>query len=134
MEQEVILRMSNISKAFPGVQALTTINFELRRGEVHCLLGENGAGKSTLIKILSGAHQKDSGTITLNGKEVEIRNAEVSRELGISTIYQEMSLIPAMSVAENIFLGEELVKSHFYMVDKKEMEKQAHRIFEENEC
>jgi len=131
MEHEVILRMNNISKAFPGVQALTNINFDLRKGEVHCLLGENGAGKSTLIKIISGAHQKDSGTIILKGREVEIKDAQVARELGISTIYQEMSLIPGMSVAENIFLGEELVKSHFYMVDKEEMEKQAGRIFKE---
>ena len=131
MEHEVVLCMSNISKAFPGVQALANINFELRKGEVHCLLGENGAGKSTLIKIISGAHQQDSGTIMLNGREVTIKDAQVSRELGISTIYQEMSLIPAMSVAENIFLGEEVIKSHFYRVDKKEMEKQTLRIFEE---
>lgn len=131
MEQEVILRMSNISKAFPGVQALANINFELRKGEVHCLLGENGAGKSTLIKIISGAHQKDTGTIMLNGKEVEIKDAQVSRELGISTIYQEMSLIPGMSVAENIFLGEEIIKSPLYMVDKEEMEKRAQKIFTE---
>ena len=129
MGHEVILRMSNISKAFPGVQALANINFELRRGEVHCLLGENGAGKSTLIKIISGAHQKDTGKIILNDKEVEIRDAQVSRELGISTIYQEMSLIPAMSVAENIFLGEEIIKSRFYMVDREEMEKRAGKIF-----
>jgi ribose transport system ATP-binding protein len=131
MDHEVILRMHNINKAFPGVQALDNINFELRKGEVHCLLGENGAGKSTLIKIMSGAHQKDSGTIFLHGKEVDIKDAHTSRDLGISTIYQEMSLIPGMSVAENIFLGEEIVKSPFYMVDKEKMEKQAEEIFRE---
>lgn len=131
MEQEVILRMSNVSKAFPGVQALDSINFELRKGEVHCLLGENGAGKSTLIKILSGAHQKDNGAIFLHGNEVDIRDAQISRDLGISTIYQEMSLIPAMSVAENIFLGEEIVKNSFWMVNKKEMEKRTQAIFQE---
>ena len=125
MEHEVILRMRNISKAFPGVQALDNINFELRKGEVHCLLGENGAGKSTLIKIMSGAHQKDTGRIFLHDKEVDIRDAQISRDLGISTIYQEMSLIPAMSVAENIFLGEEIVKYPFCMVDKEKMEKQV---------
>lgn len=131
MEHEVILCMSNISKAFPGVQALTNINLDLRKGEVHCLLGENGAGKSTLIKIISGAHQKDTGTILLNGNEVDIKDAQMSRSLGISTIYQEMSLIPAMSVAENIFLGEEIIKSRFYMIDKEEMEKRAQKIFDE---
>jgi ribose transport system ATP-binding protein len=131
MDHEVILRMQDINKAFPGVQALNHINFELRKGEVHCLLGENGAGKSTLIKIMSGAHQKDSGTVLLHGKEVDIKDAHISRDLGISTIYQEMSLIPGMSVAENIFLGEEIVKSPFYIVDKEKMEKQAEEIFRE---
>lgn len=131
MEHEVILRMSNISKAFPGVRALDNINFELRKGEVHCLLGENGAGKSTLIKIMSGAHQKDSGTIFLHGEEIDIKDAHTSRALGISTIYQEMSLIPGMSVAENIFLGEEIIKSPFYMVDKEKMVQQAKAIFQE---
>jgi len=99
--------MENISKAFPGVQALDTVNFDLEAGEVHVLLGENGAGKSTLIKILSGAYQKDKGTIYLNGEPVEIHNPRRARELGVATTYQELDLIPYLSVAENIFLGNE---------------------------
>lgn len=131
MEGKIILKMENISKAFPGVQALDNAQLELREGEVHCLLGENGAGKSTLIKILSGAYQKDRGTIWISGQEVEIKDTHASRQLGISTIYQEMNLVPAMSVAENIFLGEELTRGFFSLIDKGEMENKAKQIFQE---
>ena len=99
--------MQAIRKAFPGVVALDDVDFDLRKGEVHILLGENGAGKSTLMKILSGAYAKDSGRILLEGSEIEIRNPRHARELGISIIYQEMNLIPHLSAAENIFLGRE---------------------------
>jgi len=102
----VILEMTGISKAFPGVQALSNVDLKARRGEVHCLVGENGAGKSTLIKILSGAYQKDAGTIRLRGREVDELNPHLARELGISVIYQELELIPHLSVAENIMLGQ----------------------------
>src|SRR4026207_1327250 len=102
-----VLEMRHIGKTFPGVVALNDVDFELRPGEVHILLGENGAGKSTLMKILSGAYQKSAGQIMLGGSEVEIKNPKHAQTLGISTIYQEFNLIPHLSVGENIFLGRE---------------------------
>jgi ribose transport system ATP-binding protein len=101
----MLLQMRNISKAFPGVQALKDVSVDLAEGEVHVILGENGAGKSTLIKILSGIYPSDQGTIILDEKEAEINSPEDAREMGINTIYQEFTLIPHLSVAENIFLG-----------------------------
>jgi len=106
--KEKRLLMSNICKIFPGVRALDDVSFDLNKGEVHALIGENGAGKSTLIKILTGLYQKDSGKVTLDGKETNIDNVEDSTKLGISAIYQEIDLIPSFSVAENIFLGTEI--------------------------
>lgn len=100
-----ILEMTDTCKSFPGVRALDHVDFHVKKGEVHCLIGANGAGKSTLIKILAGAYQADSGTITLNGKEVHIPNPLVGQEMGIAVIYQELSLIDELTVAENIFLG-----------------------------
>ncbi len=110
MENAPLLQMCQIRKTFPGVLALDSVDFELRKGEVHVLLGENGAGKSTLIKILSGACQKDSGQIFLNGREITIRNPRHAQELGIGSIYQELALVPHLSAAENIFLGREPVR------------------------
>ena len=107
MADAPLLEMRHIGKTFPGVVALEGVDFELRRGEVHILLGENGAGKSTLMKILSGAYQKSAGRIVLDGAEVEIKNPRHAQTLGISTIYQEFNLIPHLSVGENIFLGRE---------------------------
>lgn len=103
-----ILRFENISKTFPGVKALNNISFEIRRGDVHVLLGENGAGKSTLIKILTGVYQADEGgAIYLNGESVYLSDPLHSRKLGIGTVFQENSLIPHLSVAENVFLTRE---------------------------
>src|SRR6185503_15632226 len=107
MPDAPVLEMRHIRKTFPGVVALDDVDFELRRGEVHILLGENGAGKSTLIKILSGAYQKSAGQIMLDGAEVDIKNPKHAQTLGISTIYQEFNLIPHLSVGVNIFLGRE---------------------------
>jgi ribose transport system ATP-binding protein len=101
------LALHRISKSFPGVQALTDVSFEIQPGEVHALIGENGAGKSTLIKILSGAHEADAGTITVNGTKVRIDGPRAAQELGIGIIYQELSLVPWLSVAHNLFLGRE---------------------------
>jgi ribose transport system ATP-binding protein len=101
------LRMTGVCKAFPGVVALDRVDLEVRRGEVHVLLGENGAGKSTLMKILSGAVSRDSGTIELDGRVVEIDGPRQAQAHGIRTIYQELTLVPYLSVAENIFLGRE---------------------------
>jgi len=101
------LVLEHICKAFPGVQALNAVSFEVRGGEVHALIGENGAGKSTLLKILSGAHQADSGTIRLNGQDITIANPRSARRLGIAIIYQELMLVPWLSVAQNLYLGRE---------------------------
>lgn len=104
----VLLEMKNISKSFPGTKALDKVQLEVRGGEVHALLGENGAGKSTLIKVLGGIYTKDEGEILIEGKKVEIKDINSARQNGISIIHQELMLIPHMSVAENIYLGQEL--------------------------
>ncbi len=106
-EARPLLEMRGISKAFPGVVALRDVDFDLRAGEVHVLVGENGAGKSTLIKILSGVHQADRGTILLHGREVRFSSPRDARSQGISTVYQEFNLVPQLSVDENIYLGQE---------------------------
>jgi len=105
---DVVLELNGIKKTFPGVVALADVSFDLRRGEVHAIVGENGAGKSTLIKILSGAYQQDAGTITFEDVQIHNMQPEKSAELGIHTIYQENTLIPYLTVAENIFLGQEV--------------------------
>ncbi|MGE5843180.1 MAG: ATP-binding cassette domain-containing protein, partial [Deltaproteobacteria bacterium] len=94
-----------MSKAFPGVQALHNVSFDVHGGEVHALIGENGAGKSTLLRILSGAHQADSGTIVINGRETFIENPRAARQKGIAIIYQELTLVPWLSAAQNLYLG-----------------------------
>ncbi|WP_239618324.1 sugar ABC transporter ATP-binding protein [Cohnella mopanensis] len=103
----MILEMKGITKTFYGVKALQDVSFELRKGEVHALVGENGAGKSTLMKVLAGIHVPDKGAIELKGKAVHIGSPHLSQKLGISIIHQELNLVPHMSVAENIFLGRE---------------------------
>jgi inositol transport system ATP-binding protein len=104
---ESFLRMSGISKRFPGVQALDDVNFEVAPAEIHALLGENGAGKSTLLKILSGAQRPDAGQITLAGAAVDFASPHEAQRAGIVTIYQEFTLAPNMTVAENVFIGRE---------------------------
>ncbi|MBW8485646.1 sugar ABC transporter ATP-binding protein [Actinomadura sp. PM05-2] len=115
-------------KAFPGVVALDGVDFDLRPGEVHVLLGENGAGKSTLIKTLSGAHRPDAGTIEVDGEPVEIRSAEDAARLGIATIYQEFNLVPELTVAENLFLGRP--PRRFGLVDRRRMDADAAALLE----
>lgn len=107
VEEEQILSLSGIQKSFGGVHALKGVNFQLRRGEIHALLGENGAGKSTLIKILTGVYHPDAGEITLKGSPISIADPIDARRKGIAAIYQELSLIDSLTVAENIFLGNE---------------------------
>jgi ribose transport system ATP-binding protein len=107
MVNDLVLRLEGINKQFPGVKALDDVSFDLRRGEVHMLVGENGAGKSTLIKILAGAHRHDAGRIVIDGQPVEIQNPAQALALGVSVIYQEFNLVPFLSVAQNIFLGRE---------------------------
>ncbi|MDD2213672.1 MAG: sugar ABC transporter ATP-binding protein [Oscillospiraceae bacterium] len=110
MSQPVILTMKQISKAFPGVQALNQVDFCLRQGEIHALMGENGAGKSTLIKVLTGVYQMDQGAVWLEDRPVQIRSPQEALSLGISTVYQEVNLCPNLTVAENLYLGREPVK------------------------
>ena len=100
-----LLTLNNISKSFAGVHALKGVSFELRAGEVHALVGENGAGKSTLIKVVSGAHQPDAGTLEVAGREITENDPVLSRALGIAVIYQKPALLPDLTVAENIALG-----------------------------
>ena len=102
---EPILRLQGIAKSFPGVRALAGIDFDVKPGEVHALLGENGAGKSTLIKIMSGVYQPDAGTIEIDGKPAAFASPEEAQKAGIATIYQELLLFPELTVAENIFMG-----------------------------
>lgn len=123
------VKMVNICKSFSGVQVLKNVNFDLKKGEIHALMGANGAGKSTLVKILSGAHKKDSGTIIVGGKEVEIETPVDSKMCGIRCIYQELSLAPDLSVANNIFLGQERMKGK--LVDQKTINQEAARMMEE---
>ncbi|HEV7650074.1 MAG TPA: sugar ABC transporter ATP-binding protein [Actinophytocola sp.] len=112
-DAEVLLTMTGIVKAFPGVRALDGVDLEVRAGEVHCLLGQNGAGKSTLIKVLSGAHQPDDGVITWRGAPATFGSPVAALNLGIATMYQELDLVDGISVAENIFLGHELATFGF---------------------
>ncbi len=107
---EDIVVMQGINKSFPGVQALEKVDFTLKRGEIHALVGENGAGKSTLIKILTGVEQPDTGTITINQHKISIRSPQHAQSLGISTVYQEVNLCPNLTIAENILIGREPMK------------------------
>jgi ABC-type sugar transport system ATPase subunit len=113
MNDAPLLTMRGIVKRFPGVLALGGVELEVRAGEVHCLLGQNGAGKSTLIKVLSASYQPDEGEILWEGEPVTLSTPQASMALGISTIYQELDLVPDLSVAENIFLGHELSTAGF---------------------
>lgn len=131
VEESILLQVEDITKVFPGVRALYRVSFDLLRGEVHALLGENGAGKSTLIKILAGAYVPDSGRIFVEGQEVHILHPKQGEELGISVIYQEFSLVPYLSVAENIFLGREpLRKRGIKIIDWKRMYEEARILLE----
>lgn len=126
---ENLVEMRDITMSFPGVLALDNVHFELRKGEVHVLLGENGAGKSTLMKILSGVYHKDSGTILYKGEQVEIENVHQAQEMGISIIYQELNVSPYLSVAENIYIGRQPMKAG--RVDWKKMNADAQALLDE---
>ncbi len=131
-KKEVFLRLSGISKAFPGVQALKDVGFEINKGEVHAICGENGAGKSTLMNILAGNYSKDEGTIEIEGKALEIRNHAHSLELGISVVYQERSLVPNLNVAENIFV-ERQYTNKFGFINNKKMNEMTKKLCDEIE-
>ena len=128
---EYLLEMRDICKSFPGVKALQNVNFQLKAGEVHALLGENGAGKSTLIKVLGGIYLPEKGQIFIDGREVAITGVNAARDNGISIIHQELVLVPHMTVAENIFLGREPMGK--FGVDFKKMAKDAQAMLDQFE-
>ena len=119
MSDEVILKMEGITKLFPGVKALDKVDLELRKGEVLAVIGENGAGKSTLMKVLLGIYQAEEGTITYKGKEVRFSSPLAALGAGIAMIHQEISLVPTMDVAENIWLGRENQTMKHGMIDRQ---------------
>ncbi len=121
-----VLEMKGICKSFPGVKALSNVDLTLYEGEIHALMGENGAGKSTLIKVLTGVESIDSGKVFLEGKEIVANSTKEAQELGISTVYQEVNLCPNLSVAENLYIGREIIKKGF--IDWKTINKKAIEI------
>jgi ribose transport system ATP-binding protein len=129
MESQTVLSLRNITKRYPGVLALNRVSFDLLEGEVHALVGENGAGKSTLIKAIAGAIPIDLGTIHINGHEYDKMTPHLSRSLGIEVIYQEFNLVPTMSVAENVFMGDRI--GGRFLVDKRKMKKLTRQIFDQ---
>ena len=130
MEQNVVLEMRDISKNFTGVRALSHVDFTLRKGEIHALMGENGAGKSTLIKVLTGVHEFESGSIHMAGNSNAIVNhsPQEAQANGISTVYQEVNLCPNLTVAENLFIGREPRKMG--MIDWKQMNERSGKLLE----
>ena len=129
--EEAILSMRDIDKSFPGVHALDHANLEVRRGEVHALMGENGAGKSTLMKVLTGIYSKDSGTIIYEGKEVEFHNPKEAQDAGIVIVHQELNMMSHLTVAQNIFIGREYMKGKF--IDDARMNAEAKKLFDQLE-
>ena len=128
MPENIILEMKEIEIKFPGVKALDKVDFTLRKGEVHSLLGENGAGKSTLIKCLTGVNRKDGGKILLNGQEINPTSPQQAVDLGISTVFQEINLCPNLTVAENIFIGRQPMKRGG--IDWKTINKRGNELME----
>ena len=124
---DVILTMKGIDKSFPGVHALDHVDLEVRKGEVHALMGENGAGKSTLMKVLTGIYSKDAGTITFEGREVEFTNPREAQDAGIVIVHQELNMLGHLTVAQNIFIGREFMKGR--LIDDKKMNEEARKLF-----
>ena len=126
MLSETILEMKDISKSFPGVKALDCVDFKLRKGEIHALMGENGAGKSTLIKVITGVYEKDAGFITLQGEPIHFKTPQEAQNKGIGTVYQEIMQCPNLTVAENMFIG----RSKSLFVNWKQMNEKAAQLLE----
>ena len=127
---EILLKIRDLEKTFPGVRALKGVKLTVNKGEVHALMGENGAGKSTLIKVLTGIYQKNGGTICFDGEEIDCRTPMEANDKGISTIYQELNLVLFQTVYENLFLGRE-PRDKFGRVDRKAMIAEADRILKD---
>ena len=126
MQEDCLLELRGIDKLFPGVLALDNVDFTLRKGEIHALMGENGAGKSTLIKILTGVYPMDAGSVKVEGKPVHINSPQDAQNNGISTVYQEITLCPNLTVAENMFIG----RDNRHWVKQKDYEKRAEEILQ----
>ncbi|MBN2511261.1 MAG: sugar ABC transporter ATP-binding protein [Spirochaetales bacterium] len=126
MEPENILKMEGISISFPGVKALDNVAFTLRKGEIHALMGENGAGKSTLVKVITGVYEKDTGNITIDGQPIHFKSPQEAQNSGIGTVYQEITLCPNLTVAENMFIG----RGHYSFVHWKHMNEKAAQLLD----
>jgi ribose transport system ATP-binding protein len=128
-EEPLLLEATGLTKRYAGTVALDNVDFDLRAGEIHCLVGENGAGKSTLIKIIAGAVRQDSGRISVSGRDVTHSNLRERRDLGVTVVYQDLNLVPEMSVAENIFLGHE-PRTRRGTLDKKRIHREAEQLID----
>ncbi|HEY6571328.1 MAG TPA: ATP-binding cassette domain-containing protein, partial [Candidatus Limnocylindrales bacterium] len=126
IDVDALLAMKGIEKGFPGVKALAGVDFDVREGEIHAIVGENGAGKSTLIKVMTGVERPDAGTITLGGTDIHVRSPQHAQSLGISTVYQEVNLCPNLSVGENILIGR--APRRFGMIDSGALHRRAAEI------
>ena len=126
---EYVLELKGITKIFPGVKALNNVQFQLKPGEVHALMGENGAGKSTFIKVITGVHKAEEGEMFLNGQKVDFKGPKDAQAAGIAAVYQHPTSYPHLTVAENIFMGHEIIKHH--MIQWKEMNQEANKYLKE---
>lgn len=125
MSENILLKMEGISKSFPGVKALDNVDFALRKGEIHAIVGENGAGKSTLIKVITGVYEEDAGRIALNGMPIHFKSPKEAQDMGIGTVYQEIALCHNLTVAENMFIGR---GQHTFVQWKQMTEKAAQML------
>lgn len=126
-----LLQIHGVSKQFPGVRALSDVSFTLAAGEVHALVGQNGAGKSTLMKILAGIQSPDAGTVAVDGRTVSIDGPRAAQALGISIIHQELSLMPDLTIAENIFIGRERRRGLGLFIDDADLNERARELFDQ---
>jgi len=130
LSEKVIIKMTEINKSFSGNHVLKDVSFDLRKGEVHALMGENGAGKSTLINVLAGVHERDSGSVTVNGEKVNFSHPREAEELGINIIHQELNINRHLTVTQNMFLGKELTHKIPGLLDKRAMRKATKEILD----
>ena len=126
---EYVLELKGITKIFPGVKALNNVQFQLKPGEVHALMGENGAGKSTFIKVITGVHKAEEGEMYLFGQKVDFKGPKDAQEAGIAAVYQHPTSYPHLTVAENIFMGHEIKKNH--MIQWKAMNEEANKLLKQ---
>ncbi len=128
---DTILEFKNVNKSFPGVKALDDVSFCVKRGRIHCFIGENGAGKSTMMKVINGMYKPDSGMIMFDGKEWSPKSSAQSRLQGIAMIHQELNIIPDMTILQNMYLGKEIFQKNHLLMDDRRMEKEAEEYLEQ---